>query len=239
MSSQLPKHIAIIMDGNGRWAKTRHLPRSAGHKAGVKALRKIVEHSVARRIEVLTVYAFSSENWRRPEKEVSLLMELFMSSLKSEVKDLHSNNVKLLFIGDRSALPVKLQDSIAESESLTADNTGLTLVVAANYGGRWDITAACVRLLEMAGRGEIAREDINESLFHEMVCLGHLPDPDLFIRTGGEKRISNFLLWQLAYTELYFTDLLWPEFGPEDFDGALTWYGERQRRFGRVSEQVE
>ena len=235
---QVPSHVAIIMDGNGRWAKGHNLPRAAGHNAGVKALRKITEHCVDRKIDILTVYAFSSENWRRPEKEVSLLMELFMSSLKSEAQDLHKNNIVLRFIGERTAFPEKLQATIADAEALTADNTGLSLVIAANYGGRWDIVTACKKLAEKTKSAEIDVSNIDEALLNRTMCLGDLIAPDLFIRTGGEKRISNFLLWQLAYTELYFTDILWPDFGAEQLDEAVAWFSERQRRFGRTTEQV-
>ncbi len=235
---QVPGHVAIIMDGNGRWANGHNLPRAAGHNAGVKALRKIAEHCVDRKIDILTVYAFSSENWRRPEKEVSLLMELFMSSLKSEAQDLHNNNIVLRFIGERTAFPEKLQATIADAEALTADNTGLSLVIAANYGGRWDIVTACKKLAEKTKSAEIDVSNIDEALLNRTMCLGDLIAPDLFIRTGGEKRISNFLLWQLAYTELYFTDILWPDFGAEQLDEAVAWFSERQRRFGRTAEQV-
>jgi len=235
---QVPGHVAIIMDGNGRWANGHNLPRAAGHNAGVKALRKIAEHCVDRKIDILTVYAFSSENWRRPEKEVSLLMELFMSSLKSEAQDLHNNNIVLRFIGERTAFPEKLQATIADAEALTADNTGLSLVNAANYGGRWDIVTACKKLAEKTKSAEIDVSNIDEALLNRTMCLGDLIAPDLFIRTGGEKRISNFLLWQLAYTELYFTDILWPDFGAEQLDEAVAWFSERQRRFGRTAEQV-
>ncbi len=235
---QVPGHVAIIMDGNGRWANGHNLPRAAGHNAGVKALRKIAEHCVDRKIDILTVYAFSSENWRRPEKEVSLLMELFMSSLKSEAQDLHKNNIVLRFIGERTAFPEKLQATIADVEAMTADNTGLSLVIAANYGGRWDIVTACKKLAEKTKSAEIDVSNIDEALLNRTMCLGDLIAPDLFIRTGGEKRISNFLLWQLAYTELYFTDILWPDFGAEQLDEAVAWFSERQRRFGRTAEQV-
>ena len=235
---QVPDHVAIIMEGNGRWANGHNLPRAAGHNAGVKALRKIAEHCVDRKIDILTVYAFSSENWRRPKKEVSLLMELFMSSLKSEAQDLHKNNIVLRFIGERTVFPEKLQATIADAEALTADNTGLSLVIAANYGGRWDIVTACKKLAEKTKSAEIDVSNIDEALLNRTMCLGDLIAPDLFIRTGGEKRISNFLLWQLAYTELYFTDILWPDFGAEQLDEAVAWFSERQRRFGRTAEQV-
>jgi len=227
------------MDGNGRWASNRRLPRAAGHKAGVKVLRRIVEHCIDTRLQTLTVFAFSSENWRRPEKEVSFLMELFMTSLEEEVRELHDNGVRLKFIGNREAFPANLQAAMNRSEGLTADNTGLTLIIAANYGGRWDITATCRKLAEQVVNGTIAIADIDEELFQNNACLHDEPEPDLFIRTGGESRLSNYLLWQIAYTELYFTEVLWPEFNTDEFDKAVGWYAERQRRFGRTSEQVE
>ena len=239
IQTQTPRHVAIIMDGNGRWASNKRLPRAAGHKAGVKVLRKIVEHCIDRGLQTLTVFAFSSENWRRPEKEVTFLMELFMTSLEEEVRELHENGVKLKFIGDRNAFPAKLRAAMNRSETLTADNSGLTLIIAANYGGRWDITSACRTLAEQAVNGTIAITDIDEELFQKHACLGDEPEPDLFIRTGGESRISNYLLWQIAYTELYFTEVLWPDFGIDEFERAVAWYAERQRRFGRTSEQVE
>jgi len=234
-----PQHIAIIMDGNGRWAEKRQLPRAVGHKAGVKTLRKIVEHCVTRNIEILTVYAFSSENWCRPEQEVSLLMDLFMSSLKEEVKDLHDNNVMLRFIGERKAFSEKLQRTISDAETLTLNNNGLRLIISANYGGRWDIVTSCKIIIEKINAGEITIDEFNESLMNKTLSLGDLAEPDLFIRTGGEKRISNFLMWQLAYTEMYFTDILWPDFGSNQLDKAMAWFSDRQRRFGRTAEQIE
>jgi len=235
--SSLPRHVAIIMDGNGRWARQRKLPRITGHKAGVKTLRVIVEKAAKLGIEILTVYAFSSENWKRPGEEVSLLLELFMNALKSEVKDLDKNNVKLRFIGDRSRFPAKLQASIDKSEQQTAANTGLVLNVAANYGGRWDITQACRTLVEKQANGQI--QDINEEVLATELALSQFPEPELFIRSGGEHRISNYLLWQLAYTELYFTDTLWPDFDEQAFVTALAWYSKRERRFGQTSEQIK
>jgi len=226
------------MDGNGRWAKQRHLPRTAGHKSGVKTLRRIVEHSVSRGIQVLTVYAFSSENWGRPPDEVRLLMELFMAALKEEVKDLHENGVSLRFIGNLEAFPDRLRAAINDAHALTAANDRMLLNVAANYGGRWDIVNACRQLIETIQAERLQAADIDEAAFERYLVLSDLPPPDLFIRTGGEKRISNFLLWQLAYTEMYFTDTLWPDFKPDHLDAALTWYVNRQRRYGRTSEQV-
>jgi len=235
----LPKHIAIIMDGNGRWAKQRGLPRIAGHRAGVKALQNIVNFSATEGIDVLTVYAFSSENWKRPRTEVSMLMELFNTSLRQRFRDLHDNNVRLRFIGDLSLFSARLRKSMADAGNLTTNNTGLELVIAVNYGGRWDITNAFKVLNKKISDNSINIEDINEALIGEFMCLSDLPEPDLFIRTGGEKRISNYLLWQLAYTELYFDDCLWPDFGTESMQKALEWYAGRERRFGRTSEQIE
>jgi len=226
------------MDGNGRWAKQRHLPRTAGHKSGVKTLRRIVEHAITRDIGILTVYAFSSENWSRPQEEVKLLMELFMAALKEEVKDLNDNGVSLRFIGDLKAFPEKLQVAIDEAQRLTETNSRLILNVAANYGGRWDIINACKHTATLVHEGNLNIEDISEDIFNQFLSLSGFSPPDLFIRTGGEKRISNYLLWQLAYTELYFTDVLWPDFIPDHFDAAVAWYSNRQRRYGRTSEQI-
>ena len=227
------------MDGNGRWANKRHLPRFAGHKAGVEAVRTIVQECARRKIEALTLFAFSSENWRRPEKEVSLLMELLLNSLQREVSRLHENNVRLKIIGDRKGFPVKLKQQIEDAEYLTRDNKGLALVVAVNYGGRWDITQAARKLAEKVAAGEIEAAQIDEDLLGSYLELHELPEPDLFIRTGGEERISNFLLWHLAYTEMYFTGILWPDFNTDAFQDALLSFTGRQRRFGRTGEQVE
>jgi undecaprenyl diphosphate synthase len=237
--SYLPRHIAIIMDGNGRWAKKRHLPRHAGHKAGVEAVRRAIKLCGEHGIEVLTLFAFSSENWQRPKQEVNLLMELFMTALQREIKALHKNKVRLRFIGAREAFSDKLQQLIAESEKLTEHNTGLILIVAANYGGRWDIVEAAKSLAKQVEQGTLRSEDINDSLFATQLCLADLPEPDLFIRTSGEKRISNYLLWQLAYTELYFTDTLWPDFDKDTFMQALDFFTSRQRRFGRTGDQLK
>ncbi|MDM8558879.1 isoprenyl transferase [Candidatus Parabeggiatoa sp. HSG14] len=234
----LPHHIAIIMDGNGRWAKKRLLPRHAGHKAGVNTVRLLVKLCAEKGIEVLTLFAFSSENWRRPTQEVNLLMELFMSALQREINNLHKNNVSLQIIGARDAFSDKLQQLIAQAEKLTEHNTGLTLVIAANYGGHWDIVEAAKRLASHVEQGILPCHEINEKLFEAQLCLANLPEPDLFIRTGGEKRVSNFLLWQLAYTELFFTDTLWPDFDKVLLDKALESFATRQRRFGRTGEQV-
>lgn len=237
--SRLPRHIAIVMDGNGRWAKQRRLPRHAGHRAGVETVRKIVQLSAQQGISVLSLFAFSSENWQRPKQEVSLLMELFMTALEREIKDLHKNNIRLRFIGDREAFSDKLQKLIDKSEKLTEANTGLTLVIAANYGGHWDIVEAAKKLAWRVEQGTLQSQQIDSSLFEQQLCLADLPKPDLFIRTSGEKRISNFLLWQLAYTEMYFTETLWPDFNKEAFMQALEFFASRQRRFGRTGEQVE
>lgn len=231
----IPKHIAIIMDGNGRWAQKKGRPRAFGHKAGVDALKATIESCASLGVEVLTVFAFSSENWLRPAKEVDLLMSLFMLSLKGQAKRLHKNNMRLKIIGDRSKFSLALQDKIVEVELLTEMNTGLTLVVAANYGGHWDIQQAAQSMLQHAAdnRVDVAELDINDFL-----STAGIPNPDLFIRTGGEKRISNFLLWQIAYSELYFTDTLWPDFDRAGLDGAIKCFSSRHRRFGKTSEQI-
>lgn len=236
---QLPEHIAVVMDGNGRWANKRHLPRAAGHKAGVNATRKIVENCAKNNIDALTIFAFSSENWNRPEAEVSSLMALFISTIMAEVKKLHKKNVCVQFIGDCRRFSDKLQSSISEAEKLTAANTGLHLNIAANYGGRWDVVNACKSIAEKLQDNEISLRDIDEDLFDSHTCLHELPAPDLFIRTGGEQRISNFLIWQLSYSELYFIDTLWPDFSDEDFTAALEWYSGRQRRFGKTGQQLD
>ena len=229
-----PAHIAIIMDGNGRWAKSRGLMRHAGHKAGLDAARTIIEHCAERKVGVLTLFTFSSENWRRPETEVGLLMELFLVALGKDVRDLHKNGIRVRFIGDRAAFSAKLQAGMAEAEALTAGNPRMLLNIAVGYGGRWDILDAARRL---AAAGKL--QDVDEAGFTAAMSLDGAPDPDLFIRTGGERRISNFLLWNLAYTELYFTDLLWPDFGKPQLDEAIAWFQARQRRFGKTGDQLE
>lgn len=236
---RLPRHIAIIMDGNGRWAKKRFLPRTAGHRAGVTAVRKVVEHCAKKGVEALTLFAFSSENWRRPPQEVSVLMGLFLATLERETDKLHENNVRLRVIGQRAAFAQDLQGRIAAAEELTRENTGLNLVIAANYGGRWDILQAAQRLAEEVAAGTLSPRNITSELLEARLSLTDLPEPDLFIRTGGEQRISNFLLWQLAYTELYFTPTLWPDFDENSLEQALAAYASRQRRFGYTSEQLE
>lgn len=233
--AEIPRHIAVIMDGNGRWAKKRFLPRVAGHKVGVETLRNMVKQCVNLGVDYLTLFAFSSENWRRPEEEVTFLMGLFMEALKKEVAKLHKNNVRLIIIGNRAQFGAALCAEIKAAEHLTQNNTGLTLTIAANYGGRWDILQA-VNAMQKANpskSGEFAEEDLTPYL-----AMHYAPEPDLFIRTGGEKRISNFLLWQLAYSELYFTDVLWPDFDDQAFQQAIKSYQQRERRFGRTSEQL-
>jgi undecaprenyl diphosphate synthase len=236
---RLPRHIAIIMDGNGRWAKKRYLPRTAGHSAGVVSVRRVVEFCTAKNIQALTLFAFSSENWRRPPQEVSLLMSLFLSTLEKETERLRQNNVRLRVIGDRLALAPELQERMASAEQATAANTGLNLVIAANYGGRWDITQAATRLAREVATGDRTPDEITPELLESHLAVADLPEPDLFIRTGGEQRISNFLLWQLAYTELYFTPTLWPDFDEAALGEALADYAGRQRRFGYTGEQVD
>ncbi|MBT5229911.1 MAG: isoprenyl transferase [Methylococcales bacterium] len=238
-STAIPSHVAIIMDGNGRWAKKKHMPRFLGHKAGVDTVRRCVEFCVKNNIKVLTLFAFSSENWRRPEKEVSLLMGLFISSLKKQIRLLHNQNIRLRIIGDKSQLPQKLQDEILRGETLTQSNTVMDLVVAANYGGQWDVTQSVKALAEEVKQGRLAPDDITEASITQNLSIQDLPNPDLFIRTGGECRISNFLLWQLAYSELYFTPVLWPDFGGAEFEDAIASFRGRERRFGHTSEQVE
>ncbi len=237
--SSKPKHIIIIMDGNGRWAEQNGLTRSAGHKAGVKVLRNLIEHSVHLELKTLTVYAFSRENWQRPKKEVELLLDLFISSLESEVKDLHENNIKLNFIGETDKFSEKLKKSMSKSESLTSNNSKLTLNVALNYSGRWDVYKALLSIIDDMTAKKITKNDVNEELINTKLSLADYDEPDLLIRTGGEKRLSNYLLWQIAYTELYFTNTLWPDFNTDQFDLALDWYTKRQRRFGKTSEQIE
>ena len=236
--SGVPHHVAIIMDGNGRWARKRALPRKAGHRAGVKSVRESVETAAQRGVRYLTLFAFSSENWSRPRDEVSSLMKLFFEALEREVRELHKNDVRVRFIGDRDQLQTGLVEKIEEAESLTADNQGLRLLIAVSYGGRWDIVGAARRVAEQAARGELEPEQIDESTLASEMQLAGIPDPDLLIRTGGEQRISNFLLWNLAYAELYFTDNLWPDFRAPDFDAAIAHFARRQRRFGHTSEQV-
>ena len=236
-SAEVPRHIAVIMDGNGRWAKRRHLPRFAGHQRGVEAVRATVKACVDRGVGYLTLFAFSSENWRRPAEEVALLMELFTGALTKEVVKMHRNGVRLRVVGDLGRFGSRIQALISEAEQLTSTNERLTLTIAANYGGRWDMLQALSRLAR--DRPHALGADLTEADLAPYLSMSYAPEPDLFIRTGGEHRISNFLLWQLAYTELYFTDALWPDFGAELLDEAIAWYAGRERRFGRTSEQVE
>lgn len=233
-----PKHIAIIMDGNGRWAQKRFMPRIMGHHAGVRTVRKVVEFCAKSNVEVLSLFAFSSENWRRPLEEVNLLMELFMATLQKEVDTLDANNIRLKIIGDKSAFSEKLQAKILAAEQQTVNNTGLTLVIAANYGGRWDIAQAVRCISAEIQAGTLAVSEISEKLINDHLVTADLPEPDLFIRTGGEERISNFLLWQLAYTEFYFTESLWPDFDQESLAEAIKSFKNRQRRFGKTGEQM-
>ena len=233
--AETPKHIAVIMDGTGRWARKRFLPRVAGHKRGVETVRDLVKHCVFLNVEYLTLFAFSSENWRRPREEISFLMGLFMHSLKREVVKLHKNNIRLIMIGDRSRFDADLIAQIEVAEQLTANNTGLVLTIAANYGGRWDMLQAVnkMQLTQPEYIGAYQEEHLTPYL-----SMSYAPEPDLFIRTGGESRISNFLLWQLAYTELYFTETLWPDFNEDALNLAIQSYQKRERRFGRTSEQL-
>lgn len=234
----VPRHVAIIMDGNGRWAKARGKPRHAGHKAGLDAVRRTVEAATAAGVETLTLFAFSSENWRRPQQEVGLLMDLFFTALKREVKRLNRNQVRLRIIGERGAFSERLQKSIEEAEKATEPNAGLLLQIAANYGGRWDMARAARRLCEQVAAGELLPEQVSEEKVSALLSGADAGDPDLFIRTGGEQRLSNFLLWQTAYSELYFTDTLWPEFDGESLQAALDDFARRQRRFGMTPEQL-
>jgi len=232
----IPRHVAIIMDGNGRWASKRLMPRVAGHSEGLGAVRKIVQECRKLGVEYLTVFAFSSENWRRPPEEVGFLMKLFLKSLKGEVSRLAENDISLRLIGDLSRFDSAIQEMVQFSEEKTAECKALTLTIAANYGGRWDILQAMRRCL--AANPDMKSEDISEELLQPHLSMAYAPEPDLFIRTGGEQRVSNFLLWQLAYTELYFTDVLWPDFNEAELHKAFDWFSQRERRFGRTSAQL-
>jgi undecaprenyl diphosphate synthase len=234
-AGDVPRHVAIIMDGNGRWAQRRRLPRIAGHRRGAEAVRAAVRACVDRGISYLTLFAFSSENWRRPAEEVALLLKLFKSALQNEVDKLHANGVRLKVVGDTSRFDPKLRKLIERGEELTAGNRALTLTIAANYGGRWDILQAMTQFLQK----NPGAQGVDEAAISPYLAMSYAPEPDLFIRTGGEQRISNFLLWQLAYTELYFTESLWPDFDAAALDLAITSYRSRERRFGRTSEQLE
>lgn len=234
MTGAVPRHIAIIMDGNGRWATRRFLPRVAGHAKGVDRVRDVVEACVDRGVEYLTLFAFSSENWRRPPEEVSVLMRLFMTALEREITKMHVNSIRLKVIGDLSRFDAKLQQMIANAERRTANNARLTVTICANYGGRWDVMQAVNRMVAQ----NPGAADFTEEQLAPYLAMAYAPEPDLFIRTGGEQRISNFLLWQLAYTEMYFTETFWPDFGAAALDQAIISYQQRERRFGRTSEQL-
>lgn len=237
--SIVPEHVAVIMDGNGRWARERGKARHSGHQAGVKSVRATVEHAALRGIQHLTLFAFSSENWSRPAAEVGALMALFVEALRREVAELHRNNVRLEFVGNRASLGAALIRKIEASEARTADNDGLHLIIAIAYGGRWDIAGAARKLAKRAVDGDIHVNDIDEQMLGKNMQFAGVPDPDLLIRTGGEQRISNFLLWNLAYAELWFCDTLWPDFDETEFDRALDFFARRQRRFGRTGDQQE
>ncbi|MBW5802487.1 di-trans,poly-cis-decaprenylcistransferase [Coxiella endosymbiont of Ornithodoros amblus] len=234
----MPRHVAIIMDGNGRWANSRGLPRVAGHRAGAKVVRRIVEYAAEKPLEVLTLFAFSIENRARPPSEVNFLISLFLDSLKGNTEELHKNNVQLRVIGDHQEFGKKMLTQIQTSQDLMKYNTGLKLIIALNYSGRWDILQAVQRMAEKIKNQELTSELMSGELFQNYLCLSDLPEPDLLIRTSGEQRLSNFMLWQFAYTEIYFTPALWPDFNEETFDQALTFYCTRQRRFGLTPEQV-
>jgi undecaprenyl diphosphate synthase len=234
-AADVPRHVAVIMDGNGRWAKKRFMPRIMGHKRGVETVRELIKHCISQGVEYLTLFAFSSENWRRPPDEVKFLMGLFMEAIKKEVHNLHQNHIRLIMIGDRSRFDPLLVQAIHDAEKLTQHNTRLTLTIAANYGGRWDIQQALHRMLKTNPE---SAQSFTEQELSAYLSMHYAPEPDLFIRTGGEQRISNFLLWQLAYTELYFTEPLWPDFNEAAFNLALQSYRQRERRYGRTSEQL-
>ncbi len=234
----VPQHVAIIMDGNGRWATNRHLPRTAGHVKGVQSVRKVVQTAATHGVKYLTLFAFSSENWRRPEEEVTLLMRLFMQALEREVAQLKKQGVRLRVIGDRSKFDTKLQSMMSKAEASTAENDAFHLTIAANYGGRWDILNATRRMLVQNPNFCQQPEHINEAELAPYLSMAWAPEPDLFIRTGGEQRVSNFLIWQLAYTELFFTEKYWPDFGEAELLESFVWYRTRERRFGRTSAQL-
>ncbi|HJY42775.1 MAG TPA: polyprenyl diphosphate synthase [Steroidobacteraceae bacterium] len=238
MSSAVPRHIAVIMDGNGRWAAARALPRPAGHRMGVRAVKQIVENCMRRGVEVLTLFAFSSENWKRPKEEVSMLMSRFLQALDDEVAELHENGIRLSFVGNLEQLSPQLRQRMDAAAALTAGNSRMRLIIAIAYGGRWDLASAARRLAERCLAGELRADEIDEERLSGQLALAGVPDPDLLIRTGGAQRISNFLLWNLAYTELYFCDALWPDFDERELDAAIEHFSRRQRRFGLVPEQV-
>jgi undecaprenyl diphosphate synthase len=235
----VPRHIAVIMDGNGRWARARALPRTAGHGMGVRSVKQIVENCARRGVEVLTLFAFSSENWKRPREEVSMLMNRFLEALENEVDELHRNQIRIRFVGNLEQLSPALRERMRSAAALTQANARMTLVIAVAYGGRWDIANAARVLASRCANGLITPEEVDERAIRNELVLAELPDPDLLIRTGGEQRISNFLLWNLAYTELYFCDTLWPDFGEAQLQTAIEYFGQRQRRFGLTPDQVE
>jgi undecaprenyl diphosphate synthase len=237
--NKLPKHVAIVMDGNGRWAQRKCLPRVAGHEAGAESVKKIVKLCSEKKIPVLSLFAFSSENWHRPSEEVDHLMNLLLQTLRQETENLHKNNIQLRIIGDRSRFSDDLRQQIDSAEILTRQNSGLTLVIAVNYSGRWDITNATRLIAHQVLEQSLRAESITADLISQYLSLPDLPEPDLFIRTSGEQRISNFMLWQFAYTELYFSQALWPDFTQEEFEAALDFFASRERRFGLTSEQLE
>lgn len=238
-SDLLPQHIAVIMDGNGRWAKQRGKPRIYGHRMAVKSVRETISTASRLGIKAITLFAFSSENWKRPEEEVNVLMDLFMTVLTREVKKLHKNNLRLQIIGDKTRFSPALQKKIATAEALTEANTGTVINVAANYGGKWDITEAVKQVAQQVSEGQLQPQDITEATISQHLSMADLPDVDLMIRTSGECRISNFMLWQMAYAELYFTDLFWPEFDEQAMLDAIAWFINRERRFGCTSEQLQ
>lgn len=235
----IPRHVCIVMDGNGRWAKKRLMPRSYGHRKGVETTRKAIDFFARAGVRHLTLFAFSSENWNRPQEEVGLLMDLFLQSLEKNSAELHEKNIRIRFIGDREAFSQALQKQISESEQLTAKNQAMTLNVAANYGGQWDILNAVKSLAKKLASNDLSIDQVDRSELGSGLSLSDSPDPDLFIRTGGEQRISNFMLWQLAYTELYFTEVLWPDFSEQEMQHALDTYAQRQRRYGKIAEQLD
>ncbi len=235
----LPQHVAIIMDGNGRWAKQRNLPRMEGHRQGLESVRAIINHCLTLKIPVLTLFAFGTDNWLRPQQEVSFLMDIFLMMLQKEIDKLHKNGVSLRIIGDLSRFSEPLQAAIHNAQTLTKDNRALVLNIAANYGGRWDIVQAAQKILLAIKEGRLVHQDVTEETFDAHMSLAGLPPPDLFIRTSGEQRISNFLLWDLKYTELYFTEVYWPDFREAAFGQAVSDYQSRQRRFGMTGDQVE
>lgn len=238
-AKEVPQHIAIVMDGNGRWAKARGLKRSAGHRQGAKSLHKIIEASAKAGVKILSVFAFGADNWKRPQQEVDDLMQLFSESLKRDAPKLHKHNIQLKFIGDRSKFSDTLQTQLNDAEALTENNSGLTLITAVNYSGHWDVTQATQQLCEQVKQGQLEPASVTNELVQSYLSTSQYPNPDLLIRTSGEQRLSNFMMWQLAYTELYFTGQYWPDFGVEEFQQALAFFAGKERRFGCTSEQLQ